>query len=239
MVTRITNAERNARFGQFGSVTLVTVDTPWGVRTVANATVARVLRQACEEAADTCSWRPQRIDSYNPRLIRGSSAPSMHGWALAWDVFATPPTMPPPGGVWKPTATFAADFAGCFQRRGFFWGRNFSRQDWPHLEWPGNPPGDGGPDPSDDILEVEVIGPGYNDQAAVRRWQRRLGQWLDKPFKPGGPYGDCDGDFGPKTTKAVKDAQRRLGIRRTGVLDANTMTEITYEILRQRASERR
>ncbi|MDQ3344561.1 MAG: peptidoglycan-binding protein [Actinomycetota bacterium] len=228
---RISNTERNQRFGNFGHVTLRRVETPWGVPTMVHAALADVYMEACKEAAAQCSWRPQRIDSYNPRLIRGSSSPSMHGWCLAWDIFATGPTTPPPGGVWHPTDTFADDFARCFERRGFYWGQRFGRQDWPHMEWPGPPPG-GRVIPAKDDEEVDVLVPGSNDKKAVELWQRRLGEWLGKPFGANSKYGEIDGDYGPKTTLAVKDAQKKLGLRRTGFIDAVTMNELTFALLR-------
>jgi hypothetical protein len=99
-----------------------------------------LLIEACNAAARESRWTPKRVDSYACRTIRGSSARSLHSWGLAWDFFATDPGVTPPGGVWKPANTVTPDFAACFERLGFTWGRNFSRQDWPHLELAGPPP---------------------------------------------------------------------------------------------------
>lgn len=87
---------------------------------------------------DKRNWVPQRIDSYNCRQIRGSSSWSRHAYAAAWDFFATGPTEPPPGGVWKPDNTVPPWFAHHFKKRGFTWGAEWSRADWPHLEWSGS-----------------------------------------------------------------------------------------------------
>lgn len=136
----LTYAARNQYYGPPGGVPVRYVTTPWGMRACVHPLVADVFLEACREAHRLCSWRPQRIDSYNPRPIRGSTKPSMHGYALAWDFFATPPNVAPPGGVWTPNNGLPADFARCFTRRGFTWGAYWTRKDIPHIEWAGPPP---------------------------------------------------------------------------------------------------
>lgn len=143
----ISRAERDRIFGPAGHVDLVTVVTPWGIKTTAHRLIAAHFLAACRDAYQTSTWKPLRIDSYNPRPIRGTEDDpvpkwSMHSWALAWDFFATPPNVPPPGGVWTPDNPVPADFAHCFVRRGFRWGAEFSRVDLPHIEWPGGLPSD-------------------------------------------------------------------------------------------------
>jgi hypothetical protein len=132
--------QRSSFFGKPGAVDRVTVTTPWGIKVVCHRAVAALFLEACEEAARTCKWRPRRIDGYNHRPIRGSAAPSLHGYALAWDFFATPPNVEPPGGVWTPHNALPSDFALCFTRRGFTWGAFWRRKDVPHIEWAGPPP---------------------------------------------------------------------------------------------------
>lgn len=137
---RITNAERTRLFGRPGDRSyLVTVETPWGIRVPVHRAIVGVFQAACREA-ERVAWNPQRIDSFNPRPIRGSTEWSIHSWALAFDFFATPPGVPPPGGVWTPQNGVPADFARAFTARGFTWGATFSRKDVPHIEWAGPPP---------------------------------------------------------------------------------------------------
>lgn len=137
MVTRLTTAQRTAQFGAPGNVDRIVVTTPWGVRTQVHRKIAPLFLEACAEAHRSCGWRPQRVDGYNYRVVRGSSSPSLHGWALAWDFFATGPNVPPPGGVWTPANGVPADFARCFTKRGFTWGAVWTRKDVPHIEWAG------------------------------------------------------------------------------------------------------
>jgi hypothetical protein len=139
----LTAAERDRHFGRRCEIRKVTVKNPWGDRVVLHELVAPVYLEACAAAAADpfCTWSPRRTDSFACRNVRGSSSPSLHSWALAVDCFATDENVPPPGGVWKPENTVPAEFARHFIRRGFRWGRFFTRQDWPHLEWPEEPPG--------------------------------------------------------------------------------------------------
>jgi hypothetical protein len=80
----------------------------------------------------------ERIDSFVCRAIRGATSLSNHGKGAALDIFATGPTVPPPGGVWEPDTTYGKNFARCFTDLGFTWGRQWDRRDDPHLEWSSN-----------------------------------------------------------------------------------------------------
>lgn len=99
-------------------------------------------RLACKRAKNFSrfgsSGKVQRIDSFVCRSIRGSTTISNHGKGKAWDIFATGPGVPPPGGVWEPDETFGKQFARCFTDLGFTWGSQWQRQDWPHLEYSGH-----------------------------------------------------------------------------------------------------
>lgn len=112
----------------------VTYKTPWGIYVRVNKAVLPRFKLACKRAYEA-GWNPKRIDSYACRSIRGSSSWSRHSYACAWDFFYTGPGIPPPGGVWKPTNTFGYKFARCFTDLGFTWGSEWSRPDWPHIEW--------------------------------------------------------------------------------------------------------
>lgn len=116
--------------------------TPWGIRTVCHFLVLPRFAAACDLAKRASTWVPQRIDAYACRNIRESDDWSIHAWAMAWDFFATPPGMDPPGGVWTPDNPVPPEFAAAFGRFGFTCGRDFGRQDLPHIEW-----ADGRPDP--------------------------------------------------------------------------------------------
>lgn len=83
---------------------------------------------------------PKRIDSYNCRRIAGSSSWSLHAWGLAFDIFRTPPGVPPPGGVYTPTLALHPAFIDAFEDHGWRWGGRWARPDRPHFEWNGVPP---------------------------------------------------------------------------------------------------
>lgn len=142
---KIPAALRASIFGQPGHVERDAYLTPWGVPTQCHELILPLFRDACEEAV-LLPWDPQRIDSYNPRPIRGEDGDeldewSLHAWCLAWDFFVTPPNVPPPGGVWTPHNGVPEAFARCFTRRGFRWGGDWtSRRDVPHIEWAGGTP---------------------------------------------------------------------------------------------------
>lgn len=135
-MARITNDERSRIFGppcapQNHRIHL----TPWGIRTTVHFLVLPRFAAACELAKRTSQWAPLRIDGFVCRNIRDSDEWSIHSWAMAWDFFATPPDVPPPGGVWTPHNGVPPSFAAAFERFGFSWGANFTRQDVPHIEW--------------------------------------------------------------------------------------------------------
>ena len=167
---RISNAERSHLFGPPGDRSqLVTVDTPWGIRVAVHEKIAATFVAACREADRRSRWKPRRIDSFNPRPIRGSTAWSIHSWALAFDFFATGPNVPPPGGVWTPANGVPADFASAFTDLGFTWGATFSRKDVPHIEWAAAPPTGTPTDEGDDLMPndaAEIIKNQWN-QAKV------------------------------------------------------------------------
>lgn len=126
---------------------LVVVETPFvyrgqPIRVTCHKAVKRRFLVACHRAKKYSQFgvrdRVERMDSYNCRSIRGSTTISNHGKGKAWDIFATGPTVPPPGGVWKPDDTFGKQFARCFSDLGFTWGSQWQRADWPHIEWSGN-----------------------------------------------------------------------------------------------------
>lgn len=132
----ISTSERDRIYGRCQTARIKSHRTPWGDTARVHELVLSLFAEACNEASRVSGWKPRRIDSYNCRNVRGSQSPSLHSYGLAWDFFATDEGVPPPGGVWKPDNTVPHDFAQCFTRRGFRWGANFSRQDWPHIEWP-------------------------------------------------------------------------------------------------------
>lgn len=140
MPTPLTTAQRDREFGQHCVVERTRVLTPWGDHAWVHDLLVPRFTEACARASRE-SWDPRRIDSYACRNIRGSTNQSLHAWALAWDFFRTDEGVPPPGGVWKPDATFGEDFARHFVHLGFRWGRWFTREDWPHIEWPWGKPG--------------------------------------------------------------------------------------------------
>ena len=137
---------------------------------------------ACDEAFATVRWAPRRVDSYNCRNVRGSSSTSLHSYGLAWDFFATDDHVPPPGGVWKPENTVPYEFAYCFIRQGFKWGRYFNRQDWPHIEW-----ADGAPGRVNDVYHPSPLPRGDFDMPLART--ARTDSWEpDADWANGGFY---------------------------------------------------
>lgn len=118
----------------------------WGQRVVVHPRLHRLFVTTCVAAHQALNAAgaglevPQRVDSYACRPIRGSRAWSMHAYGLAWDMFRTPPGVPPPGGVWTPTARLHPAFIATFERAGFTWGGRWTRRDEPHFEWGRSPP---------------------------------------------------------------------------------------------------
>ena len=146
-MSRLTQVQRVKAFGNPGDAGEVRlVRTPWylpggkeHIQVWVHRHIEEVLLHSMAHAVRP-AWTPQRIDSYNPRKIRGSTNWSLHSWGLAFDFFATPPGVPPPGGVWKPHDHVTHEFAEAFEMHGFSWGRHWEREDWPHIEWAGPPP---------------------------------------------------------------------------------------------------
>lgn len=134
MTTRISYAERARIFGAPGHVARRQVTTPWGIVVSCHELIVDRFVTACHHARYASSWTPRRIDSYNYRLVRGSTSASLHGWALAWDFFDRP--YPEPVDVWGPKNAPDKAFRDAFATHGFALGADFhTRQDWPHIEW--------------------------------------------------------------------------------------------------------
>lgn len=121
----------------------------------AHRKIAARFCDAANAAVAASSWRPQRTDSYNERPIRGSDSWSLHSWAIAWDIFATPADIPPPGGVWTPTDQMPPPFVKAFTDRGFTWGGHWTRRDTPHMQWSGPPPAND-PLPEEDMTPQQA-----------------------------------------------------------------------------------
>lgn len=172
---------------------LVTISSPWKyngerIRLTCHEAVAPRLKFAMRLAYLYSRFKPKRIDSFNCRPIRGSSTISNHGKGAAWDIFATPPTQYPPGGVWKPDETFGEMFALAFKLSGFTWGKYWTREDWPHIEWSSNyvPPLDRA---ARNEIKAKV-----KAEADKRGIKRKV--W---------PYGEVTGRKGPKVRRTKKD----------------------------------
>lgn len=146
-MARLTQVHRVKHFGNPGQKSAMSwVRTPWTdpldgdhlyvwVHDLIREPLLHSMAHAVRPA-----WTPQRIDSLAIRKIRGSTQWSLHSWGLAFDFFATPRDVNPPGGVWKPDDHVTQDFAEAFEQHGFTWGRRWEREDWPHIEWAGPPP---------------------------------------------------------------------------------------------------
>lgn len=220
---------------------LTTVTLPWGMRVTVHRLIAGVLLSACVEADLVSRWNPRRVDSFNPRTIRGSTALSLHALGLAVDVFATGPGVPPPGGVWTPDNGVPADFAEPFLARGFTWGATWTRRDVPHIEWAGglprftSPPRPGvdgaspapPPVPPAATIEDDVIRQGDSGPhvAALQRLVNGgLGRsgWTDQLLIADGKYGPRSADL---WNHARLRAQNALGFDfPEGALEPNTVT---------------
>lgn len=143
---RLTNAQRARAFGPRCAIGSYAVVSLWGNRVIAHPAVAHLLVVTAEEAHRALNrvgaqhTVPRRMDSYNCRAIAGSASPSLHSWALAWDIFRTAPGIPPPGGVYTPDAALHPVFVQVFEAAGFTWGGRFRRPDQPHFEWASAPP---------------------------------------------------------------------------------------------------
>lgn len=156
----LTESQLNAYYGRPRTFQPVAVQTrlPWLPRradgrvqvVLAHPLIADELVAACRAAAQASNWVPQRIDSYVPRAIRGvdtsggwklgDPGTSRHSWAVAFDFFATPADVPPPGGVWTPDNPVPDAFGQVFESRGWSWGKRWRRTDIPHIEYSAPPP---------------------------------------------------------------------------------------------------
>ena len=138
---RINDAQRIVHFGEPGTTSnQETYETPWGITVTVHKVIKDQFAAGCEAADKASKWKPKRIDSYAKRRIRGGSGWSLHSWPLAWDIFATGPNVPPPGGVWDPDNGVPEDFGKAFEDLGFTWGKRWDRVDVPHIEWADVPP---------------------------------------------------------------------------------------------------
>lgn len=139
-MSRLSTAQRTRTFGSPCKVdNLVTVLTPWGIKTRAHRLVADRFLFACSLAVEGSLWAPRRIDSYACRTIRGSVATSLHAWGLAWDFFDRP--LPQAVDVWGYGNAPDEDFRDAFATAGFYLGADFtSRKDVPHIEWAAGAP---------------------------------------------------------------------------------------------------
>lgn len=172
----ITRAQRDKAYGPMtwygpnvGVVAerLRSMPTPWGTKVTVHELVASHWAEAMEvAAAEVPEFRPRRTDSFVPRLIRASTAISMHAYGLAIDFFTTPYPTPPPGGVWTPLelrTPEAAAFRAVFARYGFRLGADFTRVDLPHIEWAAAPPTTRPPDPPPPAVIVPPARPEETD----------------------------------------------------------------------------
>ena len=124
----------------------VLVTTPWTrpdkqgnpkpITVWVHAAIADRFQKACLSADKHSTWKPQRIDSYNDRNIRGSLSKSQHAFALAWDFFDKP--FGEPVDVWGAKNAPDIAFVRAFENWGFRAGRRWTgRKDYPHIEWHG------------------------------------------------------------------------------------------------------
>jgi hypothetical protein len=121
------------------------VRSPWGQTVAIHELLAEHYRATAIVAAMVVAeFVPQRIDSFAPRVIRGSTKVSQHAFGLATDTFLTPYPTVPPGGVWDPyelrTPT-AKRWLKVWEDFGWRLGAKYtSRPDTPHVEWVEVPP---------------------------------------------------------------------------------------------------
>lgn len=187
-MTRISDTKRRQLYGPVvthgddgglgvASSELRLITLPWGMRVQCHRLLVDVMREACWQADAHSGWKPQRVDSFAPRLIRGGSSMSLHAFGLAFDFFATLPGVPPPGGVWTPDNGVSLEFAEHFVRAGFTWGATWAREDVPHIEWAGSPPLK--------IREWDEMATKAEIQAAVREEVDRIKVDIIKEVKAG------------------------------------------------------
>lgn len=218
MPARLTDVERRRIYGQPGQVTRSVVTLPWGMRAQVHDAAKDVFLTACAAADKASPWKPKRVDSFAVRQVRGSTTTSLHSYALAWDIFATGPTVPPPGGVWTPDNGVPAAFAAEFVSRGFTWGATWDRQDVPHIEWAGGLPVNGG-SPAPPAAGTLKLG---SKGVEVKQLQERLNTAAKSGLK-------ADGDYGPATERAVRVFQAAQGLTVDG--QAGPMTRARLAVL--------
>jgi hypothetical protein len=138
-MVRLSKAERERHFGPpcGGQIAYCSV---WGLRVGIHVKLHDEFVHACIAAHQAGARPPLRIDSYSCRRIRHGGGWSLHAWPVAVDMFMTPPGVPPPGGVWRPTSPLDPILVKTFRDRGWTWGGTWARVDEPHLEWAGPPP---------------------------------------------------------------------------------------------------
>lgn len=168
-MTRISYDERIRIFGQPGRVARQQVTTPWGLRVWCHELLSGRFLAACHLADRVSSWKPRRIDSFNYRPVRGSSSPSLHGFACAWDFFDRP--YPEPVDVWGAANAPTRDFREAFKAFGFALGAEFtSRPDVPHIEWAA-----GRPAP---ITAVPIVSPEEDDDMTPEEHDKLEAAWV-------------------------------------------------------------
>jgi hypothetical protein len=115
------------------SISLASALSQTGLRAISvHAGLVPYWQQTYEAACRETGWRPSRIDSYNPRLIRGSRQWSLHAVALAWDFF----DKDVPVDVWGTASAPPMDWLLVWERAGFRLGAQYRiRKDYPHVEF--------------------------------------------------------------------------------------------------------
>lgn len=98
-----------------------------------NQSVAGHLVRTASYVRKNHLWSPSRMDSYNHRLIQGTTTWSLHSAGLALDVFDRPWPQPidPRGPTNAPPSMWLRLWRDC----GWDLGKDFRNPDWPHIEW--------------------------------------------------------------------------------------------------------
>lgn len=230
----LTASQKNRLFGRPGAVPAVNVTDrlPWLPRTstgrvqvvLAHPLVADVFVEACHAAAKAAPhWQPQRVDSLVIRAWRnwkkprgwkiGDRGTSDHSWGIAWDFFATPAGVAPPGGVWTPDNPVPTAFAVEFEKRGFRWGGRWTkRKDQPHIEYAGQP----SVPFADEVERLTSMLKQGDVGSDVEDLQRGLMMLL-------GYSAPVSGIFGPSETTKVKEIQKLGGVKDDGVVGPVTV----------------
>lgn len=226
----LTRRQKNELFGIPGAAAVVDVSSrlPWTPRTqaekvqvvLAHVLIADEFVAACHAAAAGSTWVPQRIDSLSVRSIRGKEDgwtpggpnTSNHAWALAFDFFATPADLYPPGGVWTPHNGVPEEFARAFTDRGWRWGGNWGKPvDTPHIEYAGRPAARSQEDLVDWLTGMLKLGDYGADTVDLQGALGLLG--VDVPIT---------GIYDPATKAAVEGVQRLAGLTVDGLFGPKT-----------------